>query len=180
MSAGRFQGFAMTVAAVCAFFLIDHGIKAYKIHCDQARVQRRKIDELQRFRATYQASEASKRRFETEFHLLPSPRTIDALLAVADFAKYGVETDVDSLTLPKTTPVVSGDVSIGLDRACMATSVDGGSTLFLRAASYQALLNGIARLSARPDIEIGTVALYGNYSFPVAKLGHFCVLLRQS
>jgi hypothetical protein len=50
----------------------------------------------------------------------------------------------------------------------------------VRATNYQTLLNGIDRLAKRPDIYIGNIALQGDRTFPLARLGDFCVYLRNN
>jgi hypothetical protein len=145
MTAGIPRNWAIIFSFVAAFFLVDHGIRAYRILSEQTHLQRKKTDELERFRATYQAAEESKRKFDVAFKNIGSPRTVDALIKAINFQQYGVETDIDNIQVLNAKTVDSGGVAIGLDRACITTTVDAGDTLFLRAASYQALLAGLAQ-----------------------------------
>jgi hypothetical protein len=169
------------LALVLAAILIVHGVQTYKILTDKAAAEVAETDKLQRWKATYKALATSQVKWAHDYQPVGGGgHQIVDLLKLVDFARYGVETDVDNLMVSKTNPVMVGDTSIGLERVCLKTTVADGGTLFLRAPNYQALLTGLKRISEeRPDIEIGSAALFGNGAFPLVKIGEFCILLRQ-
>jgi len=78
--------------------------------------------------------------------------------------------------LQTNTAVTSNNVDLALTKLCLAT---GGDNFIVEAASYDALLRGIAMLARRPDIGIGDISVLGDKDGPQAKLGNLCVYLRS-
>lgn len=169
-------GTALIVAGVFA----HSGFTGHKILTVKIDTQAENVEGLRRYSATYKAAEEGRKNFDRVYKRLPSLRHNLALLEIANFSAYGVETDTDNLVVNAATGVMEGDVYFGLVRACLTTGVGGGDTLFLRAPNYVALQNGISRLAERPDVEIGSITLVGNGPFPLAKLSKFCILMRES
>lgn len=170
--------FVVTAVAIAAVFM-HSGLAGHNILKKKIDTQIENVEGLRRYSATYKAAEDGRKKFERIYKKLPALRHNLALLEIADFNAYGVETDTDNLVVKVAEGVVAGDVYIGLVRACLTTGVGGGDTLYLRAPNYVSLQSGIERLAARPDVELGSITLIGKGPFPIAKLKNFCILMRE-
>jgi hypothetical protein len=179
MANNSFKALMMPVCLLVSATLVVKGVDAYSILSKNTKAQMEATDKLQQWSTTFRALAVSMEQWQKNYRAIPTENTITDALAIAAFEKYGVETDVDNVLINAVDTIQSGGVDIGMNRVCLTTGVEGGTTLFLRSTSYEGLLNGLTALSKRPDVEIGAVSLFGNGPFPVAKITGFCLLARH-
>lgn len=176
----QFKNLLMVCAFIIAGLFITQGMKAYGTLGAKVVAQDAATEGLMRFKEMFSALSGSREKWDKFYRREDSVQDLVTLLAAVNFEQYGIETDNDNVVVTKVEPVKQGDADLGLTKICLSTGVGDGGTLFVRAANYQALLNGIDRLAKRPDIYIGNIALQGDRAFPLARLGDFCVYLRNN
>lgn len=180
MANSQMKNAVLATAVIIACIVVQSGVNAHKILATKIDAQTENVEVLHRFSATFKAAEDGRKKFDRVYKPLPLLRHNLALLDIANFKAYGVETDTDNLVVRDAKGVLAGDVYIGIVKACLTTGVGSADTLFLGATTYPALQSGLERLAERPDIEIGSITLVGNGPFPIAKLKNFCILMRES
>lgn len=167
--------FACAVVAMAA----NIGIKSHKILKDKAQAQDSVTQSLERWEQSYQALGASRDAWNKNYQLESSVQDVLSLMGLVNLKSYGLVTDIDNLVLTKAEQVMQNDVPIGLTKICMGTGAGDGGALQVQAYTYQALLDGISQLTKRPDIYLGNITVQGKSAVPMARLGEFCVLMRN-
>lgn len=167
------------VAAACAFLLATQGIKANRILADKAQRQAAVTEAVERWSQNYLALSDSADRWKAAYRSESEVGDLLALLTVLNLTDYHLSASADGLMLNKIEPVAEGGMSIGLTRACLASTGVSGAAVEVSATDYHILFLGIRRLAERPDIQIGTISVRGDKPFPVAALGDLCVLLSK-
>lgn len=175
----QFKNLLLVCAFVLAGMFVMQGLKAYGTLGAKVVAQNAATEGLMRFKEMFTALGSSRTKWDKNYRKEDSVQDLVTLLAVVNFEQYGIETDNDNVVVMKVEPVKHGDADLGLTKICLSTGVGDGGTLYVRAANYQTLLSGIDKLAKRPDIYIGNIALQGDRAFPLAKLGDFCVYLRN-
>jgi hypothetical protein len=156
------------------------GLKAYRTLAEKASAQERATENIERWKQSYMALSGIIKRWESSYRHENSIQDLMSLYNVIGLKEYGLQTDVDTMILNKVEPVTQNGSALGLTCVYLASAGSGDSSGFeVRASSYQNLFAGLKQLSERPDIYIGMITIKGDKT-PVAKLGDFCVLLRQS
>lgn len=153
------------------------GIKGYRALEEVAVAQIAVTESVERWKQDYMALAESVTRWERSYRRDDSLQDLASLYASIGIAKYGLEVEADNLSTQKIEPVAYNGMQIGLTKVCLATA-GAGEGLEVRAGSYQALLDGVKVLAARPDVHVGTIAVRGDKVGPAAMLGEFCMLLR--
>lgn len=176
----QFTRVLVFAACIIAGMFVMQGVKAYGTLNAKVVAQNAATEGLMRWKEMYSALSESRGRWDKSYRREDSIQDLVSLLGHINFEQYGIETDNDNAVVLKVEPVRQSELDLGLTKICLATGVGDGGVLFLRAQSYQGLLNGIDRLARRPDIYIGNISLQGDRAFPLAKLGDFCVLLRNN
>ena len=179
MANAQFKNILLVASCIVTAMFVVQGFKASNILVEKARMQEAETDTIDRWKQSYQALAGSRDKWDKSFRKGDAVQDIVALAEHIGLANYGLETDSDNMVLSKVDQVAHANQQIGLTRICLATGTTSGDGFLVAAANYEALLTGIDRLSKRLDITIGNISLQGDKAFPIAKLGDFCVLLRN-
>lgn len=140
------------------------------------------IEGLNRWKQQYLAVNESRIKWENSYLHEDKIQDVAALIQLVDFPAAGLTSDPDTIALTKVEQVTQdqkSDMPLGLTRICMSSGTADGYSLQVSAPTYQLLLDGLDRLAKRPDIQIGSISVEGDKKVPIAKLGDFCVLLRN-
>jgi hypothetical protein len=166
----------------CALAVIASlaGIKANKTLNSKAVAQEGVTQSLERWHQSYQALGESRVKWAKSFQREDSVQDVISLIGLLDLNSYGLLTDTDSVVLTKVEQIKHNDAVLGLTKICMGTGTGDGGALEVKSQNYQTLLNGIEMLAKRSDIYIGNIALQGDKGVPIARLGEFCILLRNN
>lgn len=168
------------LAYIFAAMLVFQGMKAYRTLAAKTQAQHAATETVMRFKASLAKLANVRSEWEKNYQHEDRVQDLITLLALVNFAQFGLETDKDNLVLLRVDAVKLGEFDLELSKVCLASGVGDGATLFVRAANYSALLNGMKQLAQRPDLVIGNISLQGDTAFPFAKLGEFCLYVRRS
>jgi len=156
------------------------GLKAHRILTAKATAQDEVTESVHRWKQNYMALGESVKRWDRDYRQQDSVQDLMSLFAVINLNEYGISANTDAMILNKIDQVTQNGMQIGLTRICLSSTGSGDSSaLEVRAPTYQALFDGLKRLSKRPDIYIGTISIKGDKAFAIANLGDFCVLLSK-
>lgn len=163
-------------AFALAIVFLTAAVPGYRTLGAKASAQAVITDKLHRWQQSYRALTKATAAWDSSYMPESSVRDLLTLVGLVHIGSYGLSINPDKLTLSRVEAVKHGGVALGLTRVCLATG--GGKTLAVSADHYRDLINGVARLAVRPDIEIGSFTIEGDKPAPVAALGDFCILLR--
>jgi hypothetical protein len=166
-------------AAVVATMFIYQGTVASKSLRAKVQEQTEQTETVVRWKQSYKALAATRAKWDQSFQRSDAIQDLVGLAEHLGLKRYGLETDRDNMHLLKIEQVQQNNLPIGLTKFCLATGSGSGSNFLVAAENYERLLTGVDRLAKRPDISLGTISLEGDKAFPIAKLGEFCVLLRN-
>ncbi len=176
----QFKKMLIISACIVSGMFVMQGLKAYGTLNGKAVAQDAVTENLVRWKEMFLALSESRQKWDNSFRREDTVEDMVHLISHVGFEKYGIETDNDNAILTKVEQITQGESPIGITKICMATGAGDGGALFVRAQNYQTLMKGIEQLARRPDIYIATISLQGDKAFPLAKLGDFCILLRNN
>lgn len=140
--------------------------------------QQENLAALTRFRDSYDRLAPVDERWRTVYaHRVSGVTDAHRALELADLAGANLATDTALLQLATADPMTENGIPLGIERRCLTTL--GKAGLVVTAHSFDALLDGIARLTARPEIEVARVNL-NEGAAPAASLQSFCLRLRST
>lgn len=166
-------------SAVVAAMFIFHGTVANKALRAKVLEQTEQTETVVRWKQSYKALAATREKWDRSFQRSDAIQDLVGLASHLGLERYGLQTDRDNMHLLKIEQVQQNNLPIGLTRFCLATGSGSGNNFLVAAENYEKLLVGVDRLAKRADISLGTISLEGDKAFPIAKLGEFCVLLRN-
>lgn len=166
-------------SAIVAVMFFIQGTVANKALRAKVLEQTEQTETVVRWKQSYKALAATREKWNHSFQRSESIQDLVGLASHLGLERYGLQTDRDNLHLLKIERVQQNNLPIGLTRFCLATGSGNGNDFLVAAENYEKLLLGVEKLAKRPDISLGTIALEGDRAFPIAKLGEFCVLLRN-
>ena len=155
------------------------GVRGYQVMSAKASQQEEVTETMQRFKSSFMALADSRSKWDKSYHRESSVQDIVSLFALVELEKYGLTTDADSLVLSKVEQVTGSNAPIGLTKICISSGSMDSFALVVQAPNYQNLMTGIGQLAKRPDIYLGNIDVKGDKQIPIAKLGDFCLLLRN-
>lgn len=170
---------ALIVALFIAGILIMEAFFGHQILVRKATDQDVVSESLQRWKTSYMALADSRLQWDKNYRRESSVQDTASLFAYLGLANYGLTSDPDNIILTKVEQVTSNSAAIGLTKICMANGTGDGGALVVEASNYQTLLLGVEKLAKRPDIFLGNISVQGDKLVPIAKLGDFCILLRN-
>lgn len=175
------NGKTLPIIAACimAALMVSQGVKTYKAANEKALAQDGVTESVLRWKQSYMALSSSIKRWDDSYRKEESVQDLATLYSLIDLKKYGLTSDTDGIVLNKVDPVTQNNTPIGLTRICMGNGSGDGTSLIVRAGTYQALFSGIDKLAKRSDIYIGNISVQGDKDIPTARLGDFCVFLRK-
>jgi hypothetical protein len=163
---------AMAVSGVLVMGAMD---SAKMLH-DKSGVQQSNTNLLQRWKDSYLSLKTSIAQWQGSYMSTKDVPDIDAVGALIDPEKYGLIVNLDKLKVISAKPVDAAGLGLDLTKLCLGS---GGDYLAVSAKNYPVLLDGLAQLSKRPDIYIGSIAIGGEGTTTQARLTNFCVYLRN-
>lgn len=175
----RSRRVAIIGSLIVAALLVYQGVRGYQAFTAKAREQEAITESLDKWSRSYLALGESRIRWVKSYKKEDTVQDILSVVRLAQLESYGLLTNPDLVTVTKAEQVADGGAPIGLTRICIGTGSGDGGGLLVQAPSYDALLGGIEQLVKRPDVSLGNITLHGDKPIPVAKLGDFCLLLRN-
>jgi len=166
-------------SVVLAAMFIFQGTVANKALRAKVLEQTEQTETVVRWKQSFKALAATRGKWDRSFQRSDAIQDLVGLASHLGLERYGLQTDRDNMHLLKIEQVQQNNLAIGLTRFCLATGSGNGNNFLVAAENYEKLLVGVDRLAKRSDISLGTISLEGDKAFPIAKLGEFCVLLRN-
>lgn len=166
-------------SAVVATMFIYQGTVAMKSLRVKVQEQTEQTETVVRWKQSYKALAATRGKWDRSFQRSDAIQDLVGLASHLGLERYGLQTDRDNMHLLKIEQVQQNNLPIGLTKFCLATGSGNGNNFLVAAENYEKLLTGVDHLAKRADISLGTISLEGDKAFPIAKLGEFCVLLRN-
>lgn len=154
-------------------------VRVFRALSSQTSAQEKVTESLQRWKSSYLALADSRTKWDKNYRREASVQDIASLFSYVGLGSYGLTSDSDNLVLTKVEQVVANGSPIGITKICMATGTGDGGYLLVQSANYQSLMLGIEKLASRSDIYLGNITVQGDKQVPIAKLGDFCILLRN-
>jgi hypothetical protein len=180
MADTQFKNVLVGAACIVSAMFVLQGLRAGSILDEKIKAQVAEMETVVRWRQSYRALIVPFQRWEKVFRKQDTIPDIVGLVAHVGLEKYGLQTDSDNVVISHVDPqiVYSGE-KIGLAKICLATGSSSNGGFLVAAENYELLMQGIKHLAKRNDILIGNISLEENKAFPIAKLGDFCILLRN-
>lgn len=169
------------ISAIGAAMLVAMGASGFKILREKAEQQSQATEVVQRWKQSYEALAASISAWDSSYPDRARYRDVLDLYNSVQLERYRLASDPDSVAVTRSEAVRHNDVSIGLQRVCLASGAANSTTAFAATSdSYESLLEGVRDLAERSDVEIGAIAIKADADgVPTALLTDFCLLLRQ-
>lgn len=133
-------------------------------------------ESIERWKQSYKALQSVSKDWKDRYKTASSVPDIRAVIALIDLPSVGLEADTDNLMLVSVDQVTQDNFNIGLTKICLGTS---NNEFVVRAPTYNSLLTAISTLAKRKDIFLGSVNVESGLTKPQAKLGKFCLYLRN-
>lgn len=172
------EGFLkLLLALIFAGVLYNGGTVAYK-HLQTKTASQIAVNEsIERWKQSYKSLQTVSVEWKNKYKPASSVPDIRTLIALIDLPSVGLESDTDNLILVSVDQVQQENFNIGLTKICLGTT---SNELVVRSTSYTGLLSAINKLGKREDISIGSIKVESVlHKQPQAKLGQFCIFLRN-
>jgi hypothetical protein len=166
----------MVLALAVAGVLTTGGIEGHAVLSAKAKEQTDVAESVIRWKRSYRALTGTQEKWERTYKPASGVQDLLSIVSLLDLQAYGLQANMDSLVLQTDTQVKANNVDIGLTKLCLAT---GGEAFTVKAASYDALLKGVDRISHRADIFVDNISILGDKDVPQAKFGELCIFLRS-
>lgn len=169
-------------AVVLSGMLCFYGWKLHAVFISKANAQLEVVESLNRWSQQYLAMEDVKKNWESNFEPESKVKHISGLYDLIGFMKYGLQNDKDSISLSGLSQVMQQtqkDMPLGLTKICMTNGSLDSTAVIVGADNYSQLLNGIEKIANRKDIIIDNVTIQGDKNVPIARLGGFCIQVRN-
>lgn len=161
---------------VFASLLIFGGINSYKVLEKKASAQIAVTESINRWKQSYKALQSVVKEWNARYALASTVPDVRAIIALMNIGPMGLTADTDNLVLTSATQIQHAGMDISLSKICLGIN---GDSFIVKAATYSELLKGIDALAKRPDIYLGNITILGEAPNPQAKIGEFCVFLRN-
>lgn len=170
----KFWLVSFAVCAICAF----NGQQLNKIFREKISAQNQVTESVHRWTDSFNALNASIKRWDATFKKESSIQDLRGLIALANFDAAGLGVSVDGLSIASVEPVLRNGAPIGLTMMCLASQGAGDvRSVEVNAKDYKSLFEGIRSITGRSDISVSSINIRGDRKAPTAILGNFCVLL---
>lgn len=177
MDRGSNGGLTLTLlAAAIGWVLLSAGVKSHQDLSQRAVEQTSATNSIARWKESYRELEGAIEEWDKTYKKASSVRDQLSLSELLNLEAYQLQADTDSVVIFKDDQVVSNNTMIGLTKLCLGTT---GEKFEIKAASYDALINGITELAKRKDLFIGEITVIGDKAVPQTRLGSLCVYLRN-
>jgi len=181
MANNQLKNFMLIASFLIAGLFVFKGWKASAILRDKTVAQLAEAETIYQWKQSYKALSGTRAKWENNYPRLDAmQQDSGALTAHVNLTQYGLQTDSDNVVVSSVDALTGGGQPLGLTKICLSTGSSNGNSLLVAADNYENLMKGVDRLSKRPDISLGNIVLQGGKSFPIARLGDFCVLLKNS
>jgi hypothetical protein len=164
------------LALVFTSLLIAGGMDAYKTLESKKIAQIGVTESIERWKQSYKALQGVVKEWRTTYTSSKNVPDIRSIVALINIGSMGLTADTDNLVLSSATQMKMSNVDIELSKICLGVNSE---YFIVKAATYPELLKGIDALAHRPDLYIGNVSIQGELAMPQAKIGEFCVFLRN-
>lgn len=167
----------LILAIIFASLLIVGGMKSFKVLEKKTNAQVAVTESINRWKQSYKALQGVIVEWDKTYVKSASVRDIRAIISLIDIRSMGLSADMDNLVLTSASQVKSAtNIDIGLSKICLGINSEN---FIIKASTYPELLKGIENLAHRKDIYLGNVSIQGELASPQAKIGDFCVFLRN-
>ena len=170
---------AYFLAIFVAMIFAYEGVRGYQVLLAKAVQQDEVTETMLHFKSAFMALADSRAKWDKSYRRESSVQDIVSLFSIVELGKYGLAADTDSLVLSKVEQVTGSNAPLGLTKICISSGSMDSFGLVVQAPNYQNLMTGIEQLAKRPDIYLGNIEVKGDKQIPIAKLGDFCLLLRN-
>ncbi|MBA1280202.1 hypothetical protein [Stutzerimonas stutzeri] len=132
-------------------------------------------DQLIEWKTSYEALLPVNRSFAKVYPSGDEAKDLVSLYRLVNVEQHRLMADVDLVRQTSATAVEVNGMPIGLQRLCLSNS---GDVMALTAESIRDLRVGMRSLSARRDIDMGTIEVTLDDGKAVAKVNDMCVKVR--
>jgi hypothetical protein len=167
---------SLIFAILAAVILCNSAYDNYKILSLKSEQQQASLSKINRWKAEYEMLKP----FQTEWNktLIPTSDITDLyhVFNALDLERYGLSTNQERLNVEKIAQITPEGVPIHANRVCLKTAGDTGLAVTAPRFSPD-LLNGLAKLADRRDVEIQNIQLAIENGMPKAVMD-FCLVFR--
>ncbi|MDU4254436.1 hypothetical protein [Pseudomonas sp.] len=131
--------------------------------------------ELVEWKESYQALLPVNDKFNAFYPSGNDAKDLVALYRLLDPEKHGLHADVDLIRQISASPVEVNGLPVGLQRLCVGNDSE---SLTLSASSMTSLRRGLMAMSARKDIDMGSMEVLIKDGVAIAKVKGMCLKVR--